>query len=101
MILRAKDRQALRHIFDQQLHGQGLQVLAYGSRVTGEAHEGSDLDLVIRALDGKRCDLSVLAGTQEAIGESTIPILVELRDYYRLPASFQSEIDKVAQVLWA
>jgi predicted nucleotidyltransferase len=29
-------------------HAPGAEVWAYGSRVTGGAHEGSDLDLVLR-----------------------------------------------------
>ncbi|WP_394370317.1 nucleotidyltransferase domain-containing protein [Pedobacter segetis] len=36
-----------------------MQVWAYGSRVNGDAHVGSDLDLVIRTPDLKRLSLDI------------------------------------------
>ena len=32
-------------------HVPGIEVWAYGSRVDGRSHEGSDLDLVLRGAD--------------------------------------------------
>ena len=64
------------------------EVWAFGSRVNGDGHEGSDLDLVLRnptdlaqALDGW-LDLTV------ALQESSLPMLVEAHDWAHLPAAF-------------
>ena len=40
-------RKRLHALLHQQVSGVG--VWAYGSRVSGESHEGSDLDLVLRS----------------------------------------------------
>ena len=75
------DRLALPRRYRNQLeallskHVPGVEVWAYGSRVNGESHEGSDLDLALRgpaleSLDGGFYDLL------EAIEKSNIPILV-------------------------
>ena len=69
------------------------EVWAYGSRVTGKGHEGSDLDLVLRGpdlapLDGCFYDLV------EALEQSSIPILVQVHDWARLPESFHQEIER-------
>ncbi len=46
MLIMEKDKQALLRIFSTVSFP--IEVWAYGSRVNGAAHEGSDLDLVIR-----------------------------------------------------
>ena len=61
--------------YERIKHVPGVEVWAYGSRVNGESHDGSDLDLVLRGpalepLDGGFFDLL------EAIEKSNIPILV-------------------------
>ncbi len=72
-------------------HVPGVEVWAYGSRVSGNSHEGSDLDLVLRGptlkpLGGEYLDLI------EALEESNIPILVQAHDWTRLPRAFHREI---------
>ena len=92
------DRLALPHRYRDQLeallskHVPGVEVWAYGSRVNGESHDGSDLDLVLRGpalepLDGGFFDLL------EAIEKSNIPILVQAHDWASLPESFHREIE--------
>ena len=74
-------------------HAPDAEVWAYGSRVSGRSHEGSDLDLVLRSptlepgVDGY-FDLL------EAIEKSNIPILVQAHDWARLPESFHREIER-------
>lgn len=63
------------------------KIWAYGSRIDGTAHSGSDLDLAIVG-DG---DISVL---KTAIEESNIPFLVDVVKFENLPESFQNEILK-------
>ena len=77
----------------------GGDVWAYGSRITGESHDGSDLDLVLRAPDLQKIPIGRLSDLWEALRESTIPFLVEARDWARLPAGFHGEIERDYVVL--
>lgn len=74
-------------------HVPDAEVWAYGSRVSGESHEASDLDLVIRgpALEPLGAEFFNLI---DALEKSTIPILVEVHDWARLPERFHSEIQR-------
>ncbi len=75
-------------------HAPDVEVWAYGSRVSGGAHEGSDLDLVLRnpaKLDAPQPHLPRL---RDALGESNLPILVEIRDWARLPPDHRREIER-------
>ena len=75
-------------------HLPGVEVWAYGSRVNGQSHDGSDLDLVLRGPQFAEIDTSRLADFIEALQNSTIPFLVEARDWARLPESFHREIER-------
>ena len=99
MLLRNKDRQALCEIFS--LVETGIEVWAYGSRVYGTAHDGSDLDLVIRSQNQEKLPIDILADVKEKIQQSNIPIVVELFDWARLPKSFQSNIEAKHEVLFS
>ena len=93
------DRLDLPRCYREQLetllreHVPGVEVWPYGSRVSGESHAGSDLDLVLRSptlegLGGEYLDLI------EALETSNIPMLVEVHDWARLPESFHQEIGR-------
>ena len=75
-------------------HLPGIEVWAYGSRVNGRSHDGSDLDLVLRAPGLTEIPSSQLADFQEAVRESNIPFLVEARDWACLPVRFHREIER-------
>lgn len=80
-------------------HLPGVEVWAYGSRVNGRSHDGSDLDLVLRAPRLEEIPAADLAEFREALRESTIPFLVEARDWARLPQRFHAEIERDHVVL--
>ena len=82
-------------------HLPAVEVWAYGSRVNGQSHAGSDLDLVLRSPGLVEIDSSQLAEFNEAVQESTIPFLIEARDWARLPESFHREIEREYVVLVA
>lgn len=69
------------------------EVLAYGSRVTGGAHAGSDLDLVVRS-GGGRLDPLQFGELRSALSESHLPMLVDVHDWARIPESFRREIER-------
>lgn len=70
------------------------EIWAYGSRVHGNCHEGSDLDLVIRYPKNLEKPTYHLATLKEAFKESDLPILVDIMDWAALPASYRDEIEK-------
>ena len=80
-------------------HVPGVEVWAYGSRVCGRSHEGSDLDLVLRGPDLKRVDSGQLGDLIEALEESNVPIIVQTHDWTRLPERFHREIEREYVVL--
>ena len=80
-------------------HLPGIEVWAYGSRVNGESHDGSDLDLVLRAPGLQEVPIGPLADFTEALHDSTLPFLVEARDWARLPERFHKEIERGYVVL--
>jgi len=99
MLLREKDRQSLLEIF-QTIHTP-IEVWAYGSRVKGTAHSGSDLDLVLRSISLNAIPLSEYNSLCEKIRNSNIPILVELRDWAMLPENWHQNILQHHEVLFS
>ncbi len=87
-----RHREMLEELFRKRV--PGVDVWAYGSRVNGRSHEGSDLDLVLRGRDLEEIPVEQLESLAEALRESSIPFLVEARDWARLPASFHREIER-------
>lgn len=77
-----------------QKHLSGVEAWAYGSRVNGRSHDGSDLDLVLRGPELEEIPYDRLADFEEAVRESPIPFLVEARDWARLPERFHREIKR-------
>ena len=75
-------------------HLPGVEVWAYGSRVNGRGHDGSDLDLVLRAPDLQELPAGQLLDFEDAIRASNIPFLIEARDWACLPEQFHQEIER-------
>jgi predicted nucleotidyltransferase len=99
MLLREKDKNTLLKIFSTV--NTPMEVWAYGSRVSGTAHEGSDLDLVIRSKDSQQLAAGIFMELKEKITESNIPIIVELFDWTRLPESFHHNIEAQYEVFFS
>lgn len=95
--LPARHRRTLEALLQEHL--PDVEVWAYGSRVDGRGHDGSDLDLVLRGAGLKEIPTDRLLDFEEAVRESTIPILVEARDWARLPKNFHQEIERGYVVL--
>jgi uncharacterized protein len=65
------------------------EVWAFGSRVSGTATEGSDLDLVVRSAESAEI---ALTGLKAAFRDSNLPFRVELLDWATIPETFRHEI---------
>ena len=81
MLLKTKYKQMLLDLFSEVI--LPIEVWAYGSRVKGTAHDGSDLDLVIMTKDGNKIPIELLIELKEKIRDSNVPILVDLFDWAR------------------
>ena len=75
-------------------HLPDIEVWAYGSRVNGKSHDGSDLDLVLSSSNLKKIPQDVLQNFIDVLQESNIPFLIDVRDRACLPESFYIEIKK-------
>ncbi len=80
-------------------HLPNVEVWAYGSRVNGRSHDGSDLDLVLRGPGLEPIPADQLADFEDAVRESATPFLVEALDWARLPERFHREIEREYVVL--
>ena len=90
--LKPRHRQLLESLLTEHL--PGVEVWAYGSRVSGMSHEGSDLDIVLRGPGLEPIPAGKLSKLTDALRESTLPFLVEAHDWARLPQGFHEEIER-------
>lgn len=72
------------------------EIWAYGSRLNGTAHSGSDLDLVVKKYNPS----FRLYELKELLQESNIPFLIDIHVYDDLPESFKQEILKNYTVIY-
>lgn len=80
---------------------KNIEAWAYGSRVNGTAHEGSDLDVVLRNPADLTLSTDGICELKEALQQSTLPMLVDVHDWAHLPVSFYAEIKKAYVVIQA
>lgn len=76
-----------------------LDVWAYGSRVNGNCHDASDLDLVIRNTEDLQKPIKNLSELKQVFRDSDLPIFVDLMDWACLSDSYREEIKKKHQVI--
>lgn len=89
LFIKPEQLKMLRDIFDS--YCPDAEIWAYGSRLNGNAHEGSDLDLVIKSFNS---DTKYLYELKDILNESNIPFLIDIHEFSQLPESFQKEIEK-------
>ena len=89
----------LRELLRQHL--PSAEVWAYGSRVNGDGHEASDLDLVVRQPADLKQGAEGFWEVKEALVESNLPIRVDVVDWAHIPESFHREIERAYVVVQA
>ncbi len=97
LVLAPRHREMLRALL--QRHLPTAEVWAYGSRVTGDCHEASDLDLVVRNPAAPEEEIPDLLNLKDALVESHLPIRVDVVDWARIPAAFRLEIERAYLVV--
>lgn len=95
LFLKPEHRKMLINIFEN--YCPKAEIWAYGSRLNGDAHSGSDLDLVVKDFNS---DNAYLFELKEFLSESDIPFMVDIHEYKSLPDSFQKEIEKDYEVIY-
>ncbi len=90
--LNNKDLQLIKDILVK--HVPHHEIWAYGSRLKGDNHEASDLDLVIRNPQDLTKACGQLSQLKQAFSESELPIFVDVMDWAHLPDGFKQEINQ-------
>ncbi len=98
--LRKKDHEE-RCNLAQNCFKSPVEIWAYSSRVNGDSHDASDLDLVVRNEGLTPLELDDLVNFKKRIQHSNIPILVQVFDWKRLPDSFHRNILENYEVLFS
>ena len=82
------------------LHFEGLEVWAYGSRVTGvDLTPDAQLELVV--ITDKPLSFEAMTAVEKAFAESGLPFGVDIIDWVKLPESLQKQIKKEHDVVQA
>ena len=97
LYLRPEHRRTLEALLREHL--PDVEVWAYGDRVNGRSQDHDGIDLALRGPGLKEIPASRLTDFEDAVRESTIPFLVEARDWALLPERFQREIEREYVVL--
>jgi len=69
--------------------------------VSGENHDGSDLDLVVCTENNKALEWLELLSFKEHLQESNTPILVQVMDWNEIPESFHKNILQKYEVIYS
>lgn len=85
----------LRKIFEE--YCPKAEIWAYGSRVHGDSHDGSDLDMTVKSFNDPTKKLWEL---KKLLDDSNIPFLMDISEFDKLPDYFQEEIKKNYVILF-
>ncbi|MCQ2054931.1 MAG: nucleotidyltransferase domain-containing protein [Fibrobacter sp.] len=80
------------------LHFEGLEVWAYGARVTGvDLTPETELELAVLA--EKPLSFEAMTAVEKAFADSGLPFRVDVIDWIKLPESMQKQIKKEHDVV--
>ena len=82
------------------LHFEGLEVWAYGARVTG-VDLTPDTQLELAVITDKPLSFEAMTAVEKAFAESGLPFGVDVIDWVKLPESLQKQIKKEHDVVQA
>ncbi|HRP01889.1 MAG TPA: nucleotidyltransferase domain-containing protein [Candidatus Kapabacteria bacterium] len=92
MKLNNRHKEMIVQILNENLRSK-CKIILYGSRYKGDAHSASDLDLIIKSIDGQAISKNELKQLHNSFIESHLPFRIDIRDYYSLPNYFLKYID--------
>ena len=82
------------------LHFEGLEVWAYGTRVTG-VDLTPDTQLELAVITDKPLSFEAMTAVEKAFADSGLPFGVDVIDWVKLPESLQKQIKKEHDVVQA
>ncbi len=100
MLIKDKDKKRLFAIANKTIKTP-VEIWAFGSRVDGSAHSGSDLYLVIRTKHKKALYIKELMDFKKQLASSNTAILIQMLDWGRIPDYFKDNISKQYKFLKA
>lgn len=74
------------------LRGTDCRVFLFGSRVRGDVHDASDVDVAI--LPRRVLPLGTLSRIREALEDSTLPFTVDLVDLSDVDPAFRTRVER-------
>jgi len=92
--IKPRDKEILLSLLKRYL--PETKIMAYGSRVAGQAQPWSDLDLVVFANPERKPRISLL---KEALEESGLSFRVDILEWDSLPDNFKTNISSCAITL--
>lgn len=96
-ILKDHYRVLIERILADQFAAYSCAVYLFGSRATGRARPGSDVDLAVES----ELDLSrPIRKAREAFEESTLPYTVDLVELRRAPPELVAAVHEEGVLLW-
>lgn len=99
MILNEKHKASIIQILKDNLKIES-EVIAYGSRIRGDCHDASDLDIIIKSKSGKPLPKEDFRLIAKNFQESNIPIMIDLRDWALVPEYFHKYINEQNELLF-
>ncbi|MEM1327052.1 MAG: nucleotidyltransferase domain-containing protein [Bacteroidota bacterium] len=82
MILLDRHKKMLLDLIEKYLPTH-IDIIVYGSRADGTAHDMSDLDLALHSKDDKPINSDILFSFKTAVRKSNLPMLVDIFDWHR------------------
>lgn len=99
MILNEKHKANIIQIIKDNLKIES-EVIAYGSRIRGDCHDASDLDIIIKTKSGNPLPKEDFRIITKKFQESNIPIIIDLRDWALVPKYFHKYINEQNELLY-
>lgn len=99
MILNEKHKLRIIQILKESLKVES-EAIAYGSRIRGDCHDASDLDIVIKTKSGEPLAKEEFNSIIKNFQESNIPIIIDLRDWALVPDYFHKYINEQNELLF-
>ena len=90
-----KDLVEIRRILAE--HMSDCEVRVFGSRIEGNAHEFSDLDLVL--VGGEKLDWRRIERLKDAFASSDLPMTVDVIDWHAISNEFRAVIENHCEVI--
>ena len=91
MSIGAKERATIANVLRSVPGAEGVTAVVFGSQARGDASDGSDIDIGLRAANGMPLPAGLLSDIQDALDDSPLVQRVEVVDLARTSQQFRDE----------